>query len=161
METIEKYIVPLLLSNVVFGLALFGAVKRPMFARVFFVVGFIGAGVFNIWTAIHNPQAYLTYADVTPVIQYRDFISGLFSRHLGEFVIAIAIGQLLIGLGLILNKVWVRLACIGGILFGVAIAPLGIGSGFPSTLTMAVAFYLLLIRSHDFIWRWNQYSNKT
>jgi hypothetical protein len=67
-------------------------------------------------------------------------------------------GQLLIGVGLMLNNAWTKLACIGGILFGLAIAPLGVGSAFPSTVSMAVGFYILARKyQHDYIWKWNQY----
>ena len=64
----------------------------------------------------------------------------------------------MIALGLILNKIWVKLACIGGILFGLAIAPLGVGFGFPATVFMAIAFFILLKKQdHDFIWKLKQY----
>src|SRR6266511_3228644 len=55
----------------------------------------------------------------------------------------------------------VKLACIGGIIFCLAIAPLGVGSAFPATVSMAIAFYILLIRyEHDFIWKWKQYQQQ-
>jgi len=64
------------------------------------------------------------------------------------------VGQLLIALGLILNKTWTKIACIGGIIFGLAIAPLGVGSAFPATVSMAVAFFILFKKyEHDFIWK--------
>lgn len=158
MSDVSKYIIPFVMSNVVFGLALVAAVKRPMAARVFFVICFLGAAVFNFVTAIQNPQAYMSFADQTPVSAYRDFINGYFSNNIIVYVIAIAIGQLLVGLGLIFTKPWTRMACLGGMSFGLAIAPLGIGSAFPSTITLAISFYILYRRNgHDVIWRWNQY----
>jgi hypothetical protein len=49
--------------------------------------------------------------------------------------------------------------CIGGIVFGLSIASLGVGSAFPATISMSLAFFILLRRyHHDFIWKWNQYS---
>jgi hypothetical protein len=73
-------------------------------------------------------------------------------------VVSIAVGQLLIFLGLLFNKMWVRLACIGGIIFGLAIGPLGVGSAFPATISMAVSFFILLKKyEHDLIWKWKQY----
>jgi hypothetical protein len=46
----------------------------------------------------------------------------------------------------------------GGIVFGLAIAPLWVGSGFPSTVCMAIAFFILLKKdNHDFIWKLNRY----
>jgi hypothetical protein len=73
-------------------------------------------------------------------------------------VLGIAICQALIALGLVLNNGWTKAACLGGIIFGLAIAPLGIGSAFPSTLSMAIAFYILFKKyDHDLIWKWKQY----
>ena len=158
MQAIKQYAVPFVLSNLVFGLALLAAMKRPMVARLFFVVAFLGAGIFNTWTAIKDPVAYLTYADTTPVRFYEEFIRGYFSAHVQEFVIIIAAGQILVGLALVLDKRWTRLGCLGGMIFGVAIAPLGIGSAFPSTIVMSLAFLVLILKSpHDFVWNWSQY----
>jgi hypothetical protein len=43
-----------------------------------------------------------------------------------------------------------KAAMAGAIVFLVAIAPLGIGSAFPSTLIMATAYVILLWRKVDF-----------
>jgi hypothetical protein len=46
-----------------------------------------------------------------------------------------------------------KIAVIGGIVFLVAIAPPGVGSGFPCTLIMAIAMYLLLRHSQmNYVW---------
>lgn len=49
---------------------------------------------------------------------------------------------------------WVRAACIGAIVFLLAIAPLGVGSAFPFSITVSVAAFLV-IRKREFrnIWR--------
>jgi hypothetical protein len=37
--------------------------------------------------------------------------------------------------------------------------PLGVGSGFPSTVCMAIAFFILFKKQdHDFIWKLRQYN---
>jgi NO-binding membrane sensor protein with MHYT domain len=90
---------------------------------------------------------------------YSRFIKGIFSEHITVIVFTIAVAQFLIALGLILNKFWVKLASLGGIIFGLAIAPLGVGSGFPTTVFMAIAFFILLKKKdHDFIWKLKQYN---
>jgi hypothetical protein len=160
MDSFESYIIPYFVSNLVFGMVLIAAFKRPMFARIFFIICFAGAGIFNALTAFYNPAAYLTYADTTPVLWYENFIRGYFSSHVLECVVAIGFGQILVGVGLTLDNRWTRLACIGGITFGVAIAPLGVGSAFPSTIVMALALAILLRRHHDFIWKWEQYQGR-
>lgn len=130
-----------------------------MWARIFLAAFFLWAAYFNSTTAIQSPEIYLNYATLNALPAYSRFINGFFSEHITVMVFAIAIGQFLIALGLILNKFWVRLACSGGIIFGLAIAPLGVGSGFPSTVCMAIAFFILLIKpTHDFIWKLRQYN---
>jgi hypothetical protein len=162
MEPLKEYFVPFLISNIVFGLTIAGALKRPMYARVFLAGFFLWASYINTSIAILSPQTYLTYGRLDALPFYRDFINGFFSHHITLFVCTIALGQFLVFFGLVLNKSWTRLACVGGIIFGLAIAPLGVGSAFPSTVSMAIAFYILLKNyQHDFIWHWKQYQKQT
>ena len=133
-----------------------------MWVRIFFAVFFLWACYFNSTSAINSPEIYLTYARLNALPVYSDFINGFFSRHITPIVLVIAFGQFLIALGLILDRTWTKLACIGGIIFGLAIAPLGVGSAFPATVSMAVAFFILLKKyEHDFIWKLQQYKHVT
>jgi len=132
-----------------------------MLARVFLAGFFLWASYFNSTSAIHSPEIYLNYAKLDALPVYSKFITGFFSQHITALVLIIALGQFLIAVGLILNKTWVKLACTGGIIFGLAIAPLGVGSAFPATVSMAIAFFILLKKvPHDFIWKWRQYKKK-
>lgn len=159
MEALKQYIIPYILSNIVFGLSILAAVKKPIVARFFLAAVFLWACCINTSTAINNPGVYLEYAALSPISFYKEFISGFFAKHIAVFVTSVAIGQFLIFTGLLLNGNWVKIACMGGIVFGVAISPLGVGSGFPATVSMSVAFYLLMRKSkHDFIWKLKQYS---
>jgi hypothetical protein len=158
MEALKEWLIPYIISNIVFLLSIVAALRKPMWTRIFFAGFFLWAAYFNSTTAIQSPEIYLTYANLNALPAYSKFINGYFSEHITVFVSSIAVGQLLIALGLILNKTWVKLACIGGIIFGLAIAPLGVGSGFPATVFMAVAFFILLKKNdHDFIWKLKQY----
>jgi hypothetical protein len=158
MEVLKEWLVPYMISNIVGALSIIAALKRPMWTRIFFAAFFLWAAYFNSTTAIQSPEIYLTYATLNALPAYSRFINGFFSEHITVIVFTIAVGQFLIALGLILNKSWVKLACIGGIVFGLAIAPLGVGSGFPTTLFMAIAFFILLKKQdHDFIWKLKQY----
>lgn len=124
----------------------------------FLAVFFLWAGYFNSTSAIRSPEIYLTYAQLDAIPLYEAFINGFFSKHITAFFFAISIGQYLIAPGLILNKSWTKIACIGGIMFGLAIAPPGVGSAFPATVFMAITFFILLRKyDHDFIWKLNQY----
>lgn len=131
-----------------------------MWARVFLAILFLWAAYINSRSAFISPEIYLDYARLTPVPFYREFILGYFSIHIIQMVLLVAIGEFFIFLGLLLNNGWVKAACIGGIIFGLAITPLGVGSAFPATLSMAIAFLILLKKyEHDFIWNWGQYKN--
>ena len=162
MEVLKQWLIPYIISNIVFAVTLIAAFKKPMLARIFLTAFFLWACYFNSRTSIESPEIYLTYASLNALPAYSNFINGFFSDHITTFVFTIAIGQFLIALGLILNNTFTKLACIGGIIFGLAIAPLGVGSAFPSTVLMAIAFYILLRRyEHDYIWKWKQYAHPT
>jgi hypothetical protein len=158
MEALRAWLIPYIISNIVFGLTVVAAIKKPMPARIFLCGFFLWASYFNSTSAVLSPEIYLTYAKLDALPVYSKFITGFFAQHITAFVFSIAVGQFLIAAGLILNKTWVKLACIGAIIFGLAIAPLGVGSAFPATVSMAIAFFILLKKGpHDFIWKWSQY----
>jgi hypothetical protein len=159
METLKQYLIPYILSNALFLSCLVLSIKKPIWSRVFLTILFLGAAYVNYKTASTNPDVYLDYARFAVLPFYRQFINGFFSHHVRPFVILIASGEFCISIGLVLNKGFVKMACIGGILFGLAITPLGIGSAFPATIFMAVAFWALYHREgHDYIWKWRQYA---
>ena len=162
MEALKQWLIPYIVSNIVFGFTIIGAIKKPMWTRIFLAAFFLWAGYFNSTSAIRTPEIYLDYAKLNALPAYSDFINGFFSHYITPFVFTIAVGQFLIFLGLLLNKAWTKSACLGGIIFGVAIAPLGVGSAFPATVSMAIAFSILLRRyKHDFIWKWKQYTRSS
>jgi len=131
-------------SNIVAVVLLLAAFRWPRFVRWIFLVSFLAAGLFNAATAISQPEAYLMYAEWTPVPRYRDFILGSFSQNTTAFVLAIALGQLFVGLLLAIPKrVPLALGVLGGGVFLAAIAPLGYGSGFPFSL-IAIAALLVM-----------------
>lgn len=158
MDQIGDYLLPWIISNVVFGLIAIAAWKTPMAGRILLTACFLGASLFNFISAIQTPEIYLGYADLDILQAYRDFILGPFSKNTSLYVILISLGQLSITIGLILGKQWIKIACVGGIIFGLAIAPLGVGSAFPSTVSMALAFYLIgRLPNQNFIWNLQQY----
>jgi len=63
---------------------------------------FLWASITNGTTAINRPQVYQAYAALTPFSAYKDFITGWFSGHAREMVLAIAVGQLAIAVLLML-----------------------------------------------------------
>ncbi len=148
-----EYLLPWIISNIVGGLLLLAGLRTPRLARSLFFLLFAAASVVNTLTALHNPELYLDYAS-TAIGPYRNFIEGWFAEHARSAVTLIAVGQGMIAVGMVLSGWWVRLACIGAIIFLLAIAPLGVGSAFPFSITVSLAAYFILRRrAFDYLWK--------
>ncbi|HEX7670072.1 MAG TPA: hypothetical protein VF395_10835 [Polyangiaceae bacterium] len=141
------FIAPHVASLAASLLLLLAAFRRPSMARALFALLFGGACVVNWITVLRTPNAYLEYAPLATSSVYRQIILGPFADHIRLFVGAIATSQGLIALGVVLGEFWAYFALLGAIVFLVNIAPLGVGSAFPSTLVMAAAAGALLTRS--------------
>ena len=138
-----EYVVPYIGSNVFSILLSVVAALWPQVSRWVFVVMFAGAGIFNAFVAIRQPSVYVeAYGPLAVLELYRSFIYGLFNRYTTAIVLAIAAGQLLVGVLLTRRGAFFQLGVLGGIVFLVAIAPLGVGSAFPATLIMAAALFV-------------------
>lgn len=140
-------------SNIVGLLFVFVAFKSTRLARLMFVLLFGYASWVNYTLSHQNPEVYLDYADQAMSL-YAGFIRGWFSHHITTLVTVIALGQLCISLGMLLNRSLVTLACIGVIVFLTAIAPLGLYAAFPFSLTVSVAAYLIIKKdSREYLWK--------
>jgi len=152
----STYLVGYIISNVVGLLFLLAAIKKPYVARLMFVLLFGWAFVANYTLAHEKPEAYLEYADFS-IQWYRSFIYGWFSRHITQMVTLIAFGEACIAIGMLLKGWWVKLACIGVIIFLMAIAPLGIYAGFPFSITVSLAALILIRKKQfDYLWRFRK-----
>lgn len=150
------YLIGYIVSNIVGILFLWTAIKKPKLSRFMFVLLFGWASWMN-YTTVHNkPEVYLEYADMS-FSWYSDFINGWFKDNITAMVTMISIGQGLIAVGMLLNGIWVRLACIGAIVFLVAIAPLGVGSGFPFSITVSIAAFIILKKDDlNCLWKFKE-----
>lgn len=137
--------IPYTITHAITILLLFICYKWPKVGKVAWGIIFILAGIFNIYLAISTPQAYLGYSQGA-VGLYQKFINGVFSSYTSLVVSLIALGQILVGIFLFMKRVPFLLGILGGIIFLVAISPLGVGSAFPSTLLMSISLVLLYIR---------------
>jgi hypothetical protein len=161
MEGLSEYKIPYLISNTVFLLSVYAALKKPLLARIFFILLFLWASYTNFTTALNTPEAYLEYGKLSLLKIYEDIISGYFADHTPAIVSAIAFLQFIIAALLTLEGYMFDAGCIGGIIFGLAIAPLGVGSAFPSTVFMAIALFILIKKyKHYYIWNLNQYAKQ-
>ncbi len=153
MDLLREYFIPWIFSNTIAVIVLILSLKKTTITRLLFAILFMWACWLNYTTAHNNPSNYLNYAALTPFSLYANFINGWFKSHIITMVSLIAIGQGLIAIGLLLKGRIVKIACFGAIVFFLAIAPLGIGSGFPSSLIAAVAIYFILKNNDlNFLW---------
>lgn len=154
MDQLNEYFIPWIISNTIAVVLLIIALKKRKLARLLFVLIFAWACWLNHKTAINDPQAYLNYASLTPFTFLESFINGWFRDHVTAIVILISFGQGLIAIGMLLKGLWVKLACIGAIVFLLAITPLGIGSAFPFSLIASAALYFILKRDNlNYLWK--------
>jgi hypothetical protein len=138
----REYLLPYLISNLV-ALAILGlAFWRPRIVKWTWVVIFLWAATMNTLTATREPWQYLVYGALTPSDALRGFIDGWFSQHVTEMVLSIAVGQVAIALLLAADDTR-RLGVIGASVFLLAIAPLGVGSAFPFSLTAAASLLVM------------------
>ena len=141
----QEYLVMYVSANLIALAILALAFWRPAAARWVWVAIFVWAASVNTLTAAREPWMYLAYGALTPSALYRDFIEGWFSTHVQPFVLSIAIGQLIIAILLSRGPEARKLGVAGASVFLLAIAPLGVGSGFPFSLT-AIASLLVMER---------------
>ena len=139
MELLQEYWIHYTFSNAIALVVLAMAWVKPHVSRIALGVIFLLASAVNSWTAITTPTEYLIYREFSLLEVYRSFIDGWFSQHITEFVLAIAVGQLLIGIGIMLRSRYRQVAIVGVVIFSVAIAPLGVGAALPCTLLLAIA----------------------
>lgn len=141
--TFQGIWLPYTISQMVFLFLLIASWRWFRVARMLWIVIFLAVGIFNWTTVIKEPQAYLMYADSAVLPLYKNFILGAFAQNPQAYVIPIAIGQILISLLLMLGRPLFTLGIIGGMIFLLAIMPLGLGSAFPATLIGAISLFLL------------------
>ena len=139
----QEYLVAYLIANFIALGILALAFWRPTIVRWMWVAVFVWAASVNTMTVAREPWVYLAYGALTPSTLYRDFIAGWFSTHIQPFVLSIAAGQLTIAI--LLSRAgdarW--LGVLGASFFLLAIAPLGVGSGFPFSV-IAIASLLVM-----------------
>lgn len=136
---------PHLISILASIILLVAAWKQPILGRALFVLLFASAAVTNIYIASVAPESYLAFADLAVLDIYQWFIRGPFAHNIRGIVCTIALAQAFVVWGVFAGGELARSACITGILFLVAIAPLGAGSAFPSTLIMGLGLLVLMI----------------
>lgn len=141
--------IPFIISNAGAIVIFWFSVGNKGLAKSLLSVLFIGAAIFNAYTSLANPASYRDFVDTAVLEWYKNFLSGFFSDHTTAIVLAVSVAQFYIGVAMQMNRIRFVMACLGGFLFGVAIAPLGVGSAFPASIVLSAAFLVLLVAPSD------------
>ena len=153
MEGMQENLVPYLISQAASLIILIAAWKRTRWARWLFSVLFLWASATNMYIGLTDPDSYLNNAQFA-IPLYQDFINGWFSHYNHMIIPLIAVGQFFIAVGMLLRSWWVKLACIGSIIFLLSIAPLMVGAAFPFSITVSIAAWLILLNDDkNYIWK--------
>src|SRR5678810_1015022 len=153
MEELQEYLVPYLISQAASLIILIAAWKRTRWARWLFSMLFLWASATNMYIGLTDPDSYLDNAR-SAIPLYQDFINGWFSHYNHIIIPLIAVGQFFIAAGMILHSWWVKLACIGSIIFLLSISPLMVGSAFPFSITVSIAAWLIFLNDDKkYIWK--------
>lgn len=142
----EEYIIPVIISNILALILMLLSFHFTNFMRFLWGTIFMIAGIINLITVYNNPQIYISGFGPAAIDFYKEIIYGPFSGNPGLYVSLIAAGQIITGALMWSKFLWYNIGILGGIIFLLAIAPLGVGSAFPSTLIMAVGLFRLLFK---------------
>lgn len=144
METLDLLLtIAYVVTNVAALVQVVGSYRWPTVTRAVFFLIFGLAAIVNTRTVLDSPWVYQSYADYA-IPLYSRFILGPFEPISQPMVLTIALGQALIAVSMFMKGGRFRAGCWGGIIFCIAIAPLGLGAAFPATLLMAFALYRLM-----------------
>ena len=143
----REYQAAYIASNIVAVVVLALAFRRPNWVRLLTAGLFAWAFTVNAHTALVSPLDYQGFADLAVLPWYRDFIRGWFREHTAWLLLPIAFGQLTIAGLLLGSRKFQRIGIAGAMVFLLAIAPLGVGSAFPFSLTYSVALIAYYARS--------------
>jgi hypothetical protein len=149
----STYLLLYIISNIVALLMWVIAWRSARLGRLLFFLLFAWASWMNWTTAIHSPQSYMEYADLSLLNVYKQFIRGWFSQHILLSVGFIASCQALIAISLLMKGWILKTGIVAAIIFLIAIVPLGVGSGFPCTVMLAFGMYVLFHKpAQDYLW---------
>ena len=158
MNELNEYLVPYTISQGVSIVFLIVAWKRTRWARALFSALFLWASATNMYIGLTNPDSYLDNARFA-IPLYQDFINRWFSHYNHIIIPLIAVGQFFISIGMLLHGWWVKLACIGSIIFLLSIAPLMVGAAFPFSITVSIASWVIFLNDdRNYIWKRQQKS---
>ncbi|MCF8336129.1 MAG: hypothetical protein K9H65_05970 [Bacteroidales bacterium] len=142
--TYEQYMLPIILANLVAVVVMLSSYNFPRFMRFIWGLIFIAAGIVNLITVYNAPGIYVDSFGPAAIERYQEIIYGPFSKQPAVYVTLIAVGQILVGALIWSRGFWYYLGLTGGVIFLLAIAPLGVGSAFPCTIILAFGLIFMM-----------------
>ncbi|MFW6101762.1 MAG: hypothetical protein ACOC90_10285 [Bacteroidota bacterium] len=140
----EQFMLPVILANLLAVVIMLLSYNFPRFMRFIWGLIFIIAGIVNLITVVNEPGVYVDAFGPAAIDFYKEIIYGPFNKQPGVYVALIAGGQILIGSLIWFSGFWYYLGLTGGLIFFLAIAPLGAGSAFPSTVFLAIGLIFMM-----------------
>lgn len=142
-QTLPDYLFSWFVSNMVGFLLLWIAIKFPRFSRKVWGLLLILACLVNSYVALTDPAGFREFG-VLAIPPMQHFIYSKLFASPALLVLPIAACQLWIGILLLLSEMssLLKAALVGAILWFFGVATLGIGAGFPATLTFASTMML-------------------
>ena len=117
--------------------------QRPSLGRrAFSLMFFFAAGV-NLYYALADPEEYVYYADFAMLEGYRTLILNASVRTIRIILIATSLAQLGVAIAFLRSGRTLEIGALAGVVFLLAIAPLGWAAAFPATVIQAVGAYLI------------------
>lgn len=130
-----------LLSNAGAIIILLISIWFKKLGLVLVAILFLVAAIVNAWQANYQPDRYNVYELVAALPVYEYLISSIFLEHIKFYIAVLMVLQLIIGISLLYYKRWALWAAV---IYLLALAPLGAGSSFPSTVLLAAACIIIL-----------------
>jgi len=143
-QALPDFLFPWFVSNMLGFVLLWIAVKYPWFSRKAWGALMILASIVNSYAMLFmDPTGYHEFG-VLAIPPMQHFIYSKFFANPAFLVLAIALCQLLVGIILLLGESpnVLKAGLAGTIVWFLSITPLGLMSGFPSSLTYATTMVL-------------------
>lgn len=143
----ERYLIPYIIVNLISIILFAITIKSYKKAMKVFGVLFLVSALYNTYKVFTKPIVFVNlFGRMTPFSGIRDFIFGDFRDHIILYIVLMSIYQLLISWCLFKETKLLKYGIFGGIIFLLAVSPLGVGSAFPSSLLMALSMYLIHLK---------------
>jgi hypothetical protein len=129
------------LANLTAIIILLFCINWADLGRFFMICVFGVALIIDIYYLFADPLTFVDLSEFAYFSFYKSMMTGFFARNIKLCLILLSIFKFFIIFFFFYKTIFVKIGAIAAILFFIFIAPLGIASGFPATLFLAIACY--------------------